>query len=349
MTLTKKVENQVRNGSVRLVLLITYGCCLRCEYCFVVKSNQCMPEEMLKESVDFLLSSSQKNLQFHFFGGEPLMVPFSIIKNTILYGEKKMRKSDKQIKFIITTNGIPLNKDKITFLKKHNVLLEVSLDGGPQSQNINRPQVGKRDSYSLIVKKLPLIFNSRIDVSCSMVISPQTVDKLVFNFNHLIRLGFKKVFMMMACGADWSEKSLISLKKNLAQLIKIYPPLLKKKEIILLNLRDWLSPFRMNTELAVNLDGYIYSACVTYLIHDEKVRKEFILGNIHKIDKNIDELEKKRLSNRRAMNIIYRELKINHLLPNNIQAGKIMAEFSNNLRRKILKDRNLWQIYESRI
>lgn len=346
----KKKSYKFRN--IRLVVLVTYGCCLRCEYCFVDKENPMnMPPKMLLKAVDFLLSSTDcKDLQFHFFGGEPLMIPFNHIKETVFYGKKRAQEKNKNIKFILTTNGVMLTKDKVDFFKEHNVLIEVSLDGDKESQNKNRPQVGRVDSYTLIAKKLKLLFDARVENSCSMVISPQTVRNLNNNFNHLIELGFKNIFMMMACGADWKEKDLSVLDKNLKKIAKTYPDSLKEKKIILLNLRDWLSPFRMNTELSVNLDGNIFSACVTYLIHDEKLRKKYILDHINNVaTKNIDDMDKRRLTNIDAMKVIYKENRIEKLLPNNIRAGRIITKFSEDLTRRIKKNSKLQELYEDAI
>lgn len=304
-----------------------------------------MPQRYLLKAVDFLLTSSKLDLQYHFFGGEPLIAPFERIEKTILYGERQMKKLKRKIQFIITTNGILLDEKKIKFFRDHDVFLELSLDGKQESQDKNRPQVGGGSSYKLIVKKLPLLFKSGIKNSCSMVVSPLTVDELVENFLHLVDLGFKKIFIMIACCMDWERECLKSLKENLTKLLEIYPNLLIQKRVILLNLKEWYSPFRMNTELAVDFDGKIYSACVTYLIPDHQIRKKFVLGHILKVKTSIDRMENKRLSNEAAMKIIFKTRNILHLLPNNIAAGEIMTDFCFNLYQK-LKNKNLLSLYE---
>ncbi len=331
-----------------LLILSTWACNLQCSYCRVRKKNLFISEETLKKSVDFLLTSRDKELKFEFFGGEPLLLPFSVLKKVITYGEKKAKKKGKKIDFIITTNAILLDERKIDFFKKHNVLLIISLDGSRESQNINRPQAGKKDSYSLIVKNLPLIFKKGVDCYCYTVVTPETVNFLEDNFRSLVNLGFKKIWLMMACGVDWKPKDIAILEKGVKNICRIYPSLLAKKGIVLLNLKNWLSPFRMNTELSVNLDGCLYSACLTYLIADEEKRKKFVLGHIDNLTESIDELNKKRLTNEQAMNIIYGEQKILHTLPSNIKVGRMLAELFKKLRRKIFADEKLKKIYESR-
>jgi len=318
---------------------------MHCSYCRVQQDAVYISEYNLKRSVDLLLTSQQQELKFEFFGGEPLLLPFDLIKNTILYGERKAREKGKKINFLITTNGILLDKQKVKFLKEHNVLLILSLDGNRRSQNINRPQKDKKDSYSLIVKNVPLILKNHLNCYCYTVVTPETVKYLKSNFISLVNLGFKKIWIMLACCVKWEKDTIPILEKNLNWIAKTYPDLLQEKGIVLLNLKNWVAPVPFNTELSVNIDGYIYSACLTYLIHDEEIRKKFIITHIDNPDESIDKLDKKRLSNEEAMEVIFRENDISSILPNNIRFGRIFSKFRNDLCKQ-LKDNNLWHLYE---
>lgn len=331
-------NNKISDRSTKLLFLVTHGCCLRCEYCFVQQDNRkYMSREILLKSVDLLMSSSANHLLLQFFGGEPLMTPFKLLKETINYANKKANREGKSLDIIITTNGVLLNKEKVDFFKKNNVIIEISLDGDEIAQNINRPQQpGFPNSYSLIVKNLPLIFKEKIDCRASMVVTPETVDSLVNNFQHLVGLGFKKIFIMTACGVFWSNKKLLILKKKLDKLETICFELIIKKQIQFLNLKDWMPPFRMNTEISVDFDGNIYSACISFLIHDEKTKEKFILGKIDEVKKTMDFFEKKRLSNSEAMQVIFKENNIIDNLPNNIKAGEIMSNFVQSLSQKLV-------------
>jgi uncharacterized Fe-S cluster-containing radical SAM superfamily protein len=339
-----------------LVVLSTWACNLNCSYCKVKKRNFFISEEILKKSIDYLLASKDEELKFEFFGGEPLLLQFKLLKKIILYGNSEAKKRKKKMTFIITTNAILLNEEKIRFFKKNKVLLIISLDGTKESQDINRPQVGGMDSYSRIIENLPMIFKEKVPCYCYTVVTPETVNDLEKNFLSLVNLGFKKIWLMMACGPVWDAKAVKSLKKGLKRISEIYPELLLKKKIVYLDLVNWNPPFPFNTELSVNTDGFIYSACLTYLIDDEKQRRQYILGDINNLKESIDELNKKRLTNDQAIEIVYKEfnrqrlankkLKPVDLLENNIRSGKIMTKFINDLKKKIFDDKKLKQIYE---
>lgn len=329
-----------KNRSTRLLLLVTHGCCLKCKYCFVPQdSRKHMTRDTLLRSIDFLMSSSARNIQLHYFGGEPLMVPFPLLKESIRRAKKLAAKKGKKLDILITTNGVLLTKERIEFLKKAGAILEISIDGDAKAQNFNRPQkTGFPNSYHLILRNLPLIFESGIDCRASMVVAPETVGKLLKNFEHLVGLGFKNIFIMMACGVNWPVKARKELAKNLKALEARYLEMLWNGRMVnLLNLTEWLSPFRMNTELSVDFDGSIYSACISYLVHDEKRKKKFVLGHIGQRNETMDEFERRRLSNERAMEVIYRENGVFKYLDSNIETGKIMVAFVGSLKKKIAR------------
>lgn len=338
----EKINNQIvqseNDQGLRLVLLVTYGCCLNCEYCFIDKTSKSMSLDDMLKSVDLLLTSKKKDLQLHFFGGEPLMIPFDFIKKTVVYTERRMKETGKLINIFLTTNGVPLRRDMIEFFKKHNVVLELSLDGAAEAQNANRPQkVGARDSYSLIAKNIPDIIESKMVARVSMVVSPKTVNNFFENFGHVAALGFKDIFIMVACGVPWDDDSIATFKKHLALVEDKYYGDIESGKITLLNLDDWLAPFRVNTELAVDIDGSIFSACVGYLVHDNDLKKKMILGNIKNYKSDIDTLHSCRLANEEATQVIYHQSNVLQDLPSNIIAGEMMNEFVANLAKRLEK------------
>jgi len=325
-----------------LLVVTTWACNLRCTYCKVHFENKYISEDYLLKAVDLLCGSADKELKLEFFGGEPLLLPFTLIKKTIEYGEKKAAEVGKSIKFIMTTNATLLDAEKISYFREHGVLLIVSIDGDRRSHNKNRPKIGCKDeTYPLVTKNLPLVFKNKVDAYCYTVVTPDTVSRLIESFNSLVGLGFRKVWIMVSCGPKFTESKLKLLKAKLRQLIPVAVAALRDKDVVLLNVKNWLSPMPMNTELSVNIDGSIYSACLAYLVKDENVRKRYVLGHIADKNLSIDKLNLGRLSNERAMSIIYRENNIIHNLDNNVRAGLLFAEFSLAMREALAKSRLL--------
>lgn len=347
----KKVGKKEEGGDIRLVLVATNDCCLKCEYCIVPKSHDFMSWKVLKKSTDFLFSSKKKNLQIHFFGGEPLMMPFDLMKKAIVYAELKAKKEGKNVNFMISTNGVPLNGEKIRFFKKYGVRLEFSIDGGPDTQNLNRPQKGRQKaSYHLVTKHLPEVMKIGAPTHASAVITPSRARFAVDDFRHLIgELGFKEIFLMIACGVMWSDENIKTLKEKLKELEPIYLDLLRKRKIILFNLYEWLPPFRINTEVVVDIDGKVYPACCVVFLGNDETKKKFVLGGLDDIiargaDNVIDDIYEKRLSNDFGMRILLE----GNALKTNIKAGQEMAKFSQRLAKIVKNDPELYKIYSQK-
>ncbi len=330
----------LKNKTLRLVVLVTYNCNFDCMYCCVpreLRRKRNMPKKYLLKSIDFLLSSKKNDLQLHFFGAEPLLLRYDIYSEVFHYAYEKSRRLNKNLRLIITTNGALFNQKWIDLFKKFDISLEISLDGGPRSHNLNRPQRRKGNSYDKVTQHLPLIFDSGIDVQVSMVISPQTCANVYENYLHLAKLGFKKIFMMVANCVYWPTEGLATLRDQLAIIRHDYPSILLEYPHLLLNLRDWVTPMRMNTELSVDVDGSVYSACVGYLAKDPKVKKRWTLANIDNVEHAIDHYEPLRLSNEEGMDIVFTESEAYGTLSSCIQAGNIMADFVARLRDELNK------------
>jgi len=337
------IKDISRENEIRLVLLAARACCLNCKYCFVKRTNEVMKESTLRKSIVFLLSSKRKNVQLQFFGGEPLMLPDEVFKRTIDYAVTKAKRRNKNIRIIITTNSVYLNDEKIRFLEnyKDNIIIEVSLDGDRESQNINRPQKGneKADSYNIITKNFPKLLRSQLDYRISMVVSPETCGKLLHNFEHLLQWGFKKIWMMLACGVLWKDENIDTFYKQLHLIGKKYYGEIKEGKIVLLNLRDWFSPYRMNTELIVDLNEKIYPACMNYLIDSDEIKEEFCLGDLNKLgNKGIDYYDNLRISNDHSISVFFRENKIIPNYESNVKTGLMVNRFVKEINSSLKKD-----------
>lgn len=140
-----------------LCLLVTNDCNLRCTYCFAkggrVDRSRMSPD-VARRSLDFLFSGLGKRsrCEVDFFGGEPLLV-FDVVKDAILYGEKKAQAGGKTVKFTLTTNGILLDDEIVRFLLDHHVSVILSADGRPEAHDGMRVFPDGRGTYAAVLEK----------------------------------------------------------------------------------------------------------------------------------------------------------------------------------------------------
>lgn len=108
-----------------IFLMLGSACNMKCKYCF----QQTMPrikKEISPKVFTFIqdrINNRPKESKYiiHFFGGEPLLYWDNIVKVVNYF--------NSSCKYIITTNGKNLTKDKIEFFNKNKIHVNISNDG----------------------------------------------------------------------------------------------------------------------------------------------------------------------------------------------------------------------------
>lgn len=151
-----------------LCLMVAQDCNLRCKYCFGSGGSYgkrgVMSEEVGKAAVDFIIKNSglRKHCEIDFFGGEPL-INFKTVKAVTEYVRRREVETGKIFKLTLTTNGVALDDEKISWLNENNISLVLSLDGRKEIHDAMRPDLNGRGSYDKVVKNFQKIVESRND------------------------------------------------------------------------------------------------------------------------------------------------------------------------------------------
>jgi uncharacterized protein len=192
-----------------LALELTKGCNLRCGYCYYAERDDAydartrMTPEVARQSVDLLIAEGpvSEPVHLHFFGGEPLLA-FSLLCETVLYGEARAAERGREITFEVTTNATRLDEDIVSFLNEHRVHVGVSFDGPPEIQDVARP-AASGSSYDMAIPGIRRLLESRRGTElearthCSVVVTRRGFD-LVAIAEHLEGLGFRKIILTPA-------------------------------------------------------------------------------------------------------------------------------------------------------
>lgn len=152
-----------------MCLHVAHDCNLRCRYCFASTGDfgggrALMPFDVAKRAIDLLVenSGSRKNLEVDFFGGEPLM-NFEVVRQTVDYARSLEKENNKRFRFTITTNGLLLNDETITYINREMGNVVLSLDGRQAVNDRMRPCIGGTGSYDIILPKLQKLVAARGD------------------------------------------------------------------------------------------------------------------------------------------------------------------------------------------
>ncbi|MDR1204028.1 MAG: thioether cross-link-forming SCIFF peptide maturase [Peptococcaceae bacterium] len=150
-----------------LCLHAAHDCNLRCRYCFAGTGafgghRALMSVETGKAALDFLFGASQKrvHIEVDYFGGEPLM-NFDAVRQWILYAREEGAARGKLVKQTLTTNGLLLTDEILSFLNQHDVALVLSLDGRKNVHDHMRPFPSGKGSYDAVLPRLKAAAASR--------------------------------------------------------------------------------------------------------------------------------------------------------------------------------------------
>lgn len=269
------------SAPTRLVLLVTHNCQLKCSYCRVRKFPAAMSEEVLSRAIDLVFSSGRQDLQIQFFGGEPLL-SFDLIKKATTRAERINKLSKRDLTFILTTNGILLDSQKVAFLKEHNFLVECSIDGEVEKQLRMRKAACGTDYYSQMTDNLRHLFGSGVGHYSISVVTPSGATSMFESFKYLVGLGFKRLQMNYSLGIFWPSSAIDSL---LGQTKRVVDFLKKERGVEFVNLTSARrEPVVLNAELTVDCDGGIYLESGICLEEDFlAMKKKFLITDVYKV------------------------------------------------------------------
>lgn len=179
---------------------ISNDCNMRCIYCFehggnYGKEKRLMSMDTLKDCIDFwykYLNKDAKSVYVIFFGGEPLFNKKGI-KFAVDYVNKLLIPHGVTPFYNITTNATLLDEEFVDFVVENKIPVTISIDGGKEVQNSNRPLIGGHESYGLVEKNIKYFLKLRKYVTARVTLVHNDVDKLVKIVKDLWDLGFCQV------------------------------------------------------------------------------------------------------------------------------------------------------------
>lgn len=306
----KVIEKGKRNNSVKHISLnISQSCNLKCIYCYGGEGEYglkgLMDEKTAFKAIDWLVQHSldSKRLVLTFFGGEPLL-NFKLIKKVVRYTKSQSFRKSKEFHFSITTNGILLTSEIISYLNKNKFSVVISIDGDLEIQNRNRPFKRINSDHNKTFEKIHKFLISRNgDATARATITRHNSNtKQIRDF--LIEMGFQRIVLSQAsidannsciesCGITMQQKLdiLSDLENQAAEIIRDIKNCCKPKTKVITEIIKALHQREKKKYycgigkgyLAVSISGDIFP-CHRFVGH-----QDFLMGNIFQ-----DEIENKK-------------------------------------------------------
>ncbi|XCP84367.1 radical SAM protein [Roseburia hominis] len=173
-----KIEAGKEEGFESIKIHVSNTCNLQCKYCYANGGNYRAKDSLMdlntaKKVVEFINTSDRlNNLKYiSFFGGEPLMNP-QIIEYICEHTQ------EKNVDYLLQTNGTLLDDYIIQILKKYNIVLTISLDGPEHMNDFNRIDMAGKGTYNRIVDNIQRLKSAGIvPKAIEATISSEFIDK----------------------------------------------------------------------------------------------------------------------------------------------------------------------------
>lgn len=231
------VPNDGFGRITRAFLNVTNVCPLACKYCFVHQNEKQMDYQIGIDSVNFLASNANMdgvNPSIVFFGGEPLVRYADFVKPLTVYIREKY---GSFFNLSITTNGVLLNEEILSFLKGYDVGILFSMDGGKPTQDTNRPYHDGTSSFNKLDKDvIPVMLKYYPNVTFRSTITPFSAKYIRYNTEYAHSCGFKHQYYTPDSFDTYTENDI----KNISDGIHWYADkyietMLSGEDFIILN------------------------------------------------------------------------------------------------------------------
>lgn len=207
-----------------IALFVTQKCNLRCTYCYgdggaYGSDGSTMSSDTARKSIDWLIgqSGAESTLGIVFFGGEPF-INFHLMKEVVAYARQKGDEAGKKLNFSVTTNATLLDAERIQFLKDNNMTAIVSLDGGKELNDKQRPQANGAGSFEAALPEVKKLLAALPDTSVRATLVGDTDPRAVEA--SLSEIGFKRVHLTAASRSIF-ENGKTAPKGGFAQLFRM--------------------------------------------------------------------------------------------------------------------------------
>jgi uncharacterized protein len=156
-------------------------CNLNCEYCFYLEKQALFsPNEKYRMSDDilsafitnYITSQPTPIVEFVWQGGEPTLLGVDFFKRVIEL--QKQFRGTKAITNSLQTNGTRLNDEWCTFLKKHNFMVGISIDGPKEVHDRYRRDRNGKGTFDRVMKGMRLLQKHNVEYNVLACVARET-------------------------------------------------------------------------------------------------------------------------------------------------------------------------------
>lgn len=169
----KSLANNKQIPNFHLLVKPTGAVCNQnCYYCFYHTKESIYPgsrfhmsEELLKVYIKQLIEAHKtREVALSWQGGEPTIMGLDFFRKTVHYAEKYKKTGQKMI-YTLQTNGTLLDNEWCKFLKEHNFLIGLSIDGPQEIHDVYRVDKNGNGTFQRVMQAWELLKKHDVDVN----------------------------------------------------------------------------------------------------------------------------------------------------------------------------------------
>ncbi|MDN7247057.1 anaerobic sulfatase maturase [Planococcus shenhongbingii] len=219
-------------------------CNLDCHYCFYTEkeafftapSRFRMSDETLEKYIsEYILTQNVPEIPFVWQGGEPTLMGLDFYKKVIVLQQKYAGK--KRITNSLQTNGTLLTTEWCEFLKEHNFLVGLSLDGPQHIHDHYRVDRGGKPTFQKVLKALHLLQEYEVSYNVLTCVTRESSEHPLEIYRFLKEQGVEFIQFIPIVERVPDEKAL-----NMG-LRHATPPVVREEEV-----HRTISPWTVGSE-----------------------------------------------------------------------------------------------------
>jgi uncharacterized protein len=206
----------------------SFRCNLACDYCFYKKTQALYPEQpvamtaaTMETVIRQALSFGRRTTSFCWQGGEPTLLGVSFFEKVIAVQER-YRGKGQSITNSIQTNGLLLDEAWCRFLKTHDFLVGLSLDGPAEIHNRYRKTSGGSGSFDRVIKSAVLMQKYRVAFNILTLLTDANVDQAQTLYTFFRKNTFRHIQLIPCFETDPSTGTPLAFTVNGDQLGRFY-------------------------------------------------------------------------------------------------------------------------------
>lgn len=172
-------------------------CNVDCTYCFYLEKEHLYPERKSRWKMDTVTLENyiQKHLaaqnhdvvDFLWQGGEPTLLGIDYFREAIRLQEQY--RGLKQVNNYFQTNGTQIDDEWAHFLKSHNFLVGVSIDGDRISNDAYRRSRAGKSIFDAVLRGIETLKRHKVEFNTLTVVNEENVKRPLDVYHFLKRIG----------------------------------------------------------------------------------------------------------------------------------------------------------------